>query len=127
MKWESAAVKVCVTAALAASRGLCWLGLVFASEAIQQDKVYFEVTIHSIESPVWVGVGRVSPELELGSLPGLNPTKEEQDAAQLWGLRTDSPLLVVEAGKQPPPFVMGVAYDQSSGPPTVDVSRAPSG
>ena len=67
---------VSICECLTCSVTLCATGLGFASEAIQQDQVFWEYTIHSAEGAVWVGVGRVRPDVALDLLPDIDPTKD---------------------------------------------------
>eukprot|EP00656_Telonema_subtile_P007198 TRINITY_DN13374_c0_g1_i2.p1 TRINITY_DN13374_c0_g1~~TRINITY_DN13374_c0_g1_i2.p1 ORF type:complete len:135 (-),score=26.38 TRINITY_DN13374_c0_g1_i2:23-427(-) len=44
-------------------------GIAFATEAIQQDRVYFEFTVMCIDGPVWFGVGRHGDNTQMNALP----------------------------------------------------------
>merc|ERR1712166_1654110 len=68
-------------------------GILFATDAIVQDSVYFEFSVESVGG-LWFGVGKhgtANPAM-LSSIPSVGATREEQDMSTLWGHRSDSEL-----------------------------------
>lgn len=63
----------------------------------------------------WVGIAGRGAGLE--ALPSPNTHREIQDRQHLWGWHSHDPLWKERVGAG---TVIGVSYDQSSGPPTVN-------
>jgi len=82
---------------------------------LEQDKAYWEVKVSELAAPCWVGVATGAAAVQ--DLPE-EMDRCEMDMSKLWGYRSDNQ--EVFKGKIKAGTVVGMSYNQSSGPPTVN-------
>jgi len=96
----------------ASSTRLSGSGLALCVTTLEQDRAYWEVT--DTTGAFWVGVAARNASVE--RVPARGTARPDQDRQQLWGLHSEDELL----RQRREGAIIGVCYDQSLGPPTVD-------
>jgi len=89
-------------------------GLATCAVEMEQDKAYWEVKVTK-NGPMWVGVATgASPMV---AIPDVDEDQGTMGINKLWGYRTDDECL---KGKVTEGTVLGMSYNQASGPPEVN-------
>lgn len=98
----------------AAGTGASGEGLVQCAVQLEQDKAYWEIKVVK-KGALWFGVATGASPLQ--ELPGAGEERSEMDMNKLWGYHSEDPLFKGEIGEG---TVIGVSYNQASGPPAVN-------
>lgn len=94
--------------------GISGAGIATCAVMMEQDKAYWEIKVTKA-GPCWLGVATGAAALE--NLPDLNEDEGDMGNTKLYGHRSEDDGM---KGKIKEGTVVGMSYNQASGPPTIN-------